>query len=51
MNNDAVDQDQADYELLLYNISDDALEAAAGTDRPCWSKGQTDWPAHNILCC
>ena len=29
----AIDLDQADEEILSYTVSDDALEAAAGTER------------------
>jgi hypothetical protein len=33
MNDDNTDLDQADEEILTYTVSDEALEAAAGTER------------------
>jgi hypothetical protein len=51
MNDTTLDHDQADNELLTGEVSDEALEAAAGADRSCFSKGRTDWPAHNFWCC
>ena len=34
MNDATTDLDQADEEILTYAVSDEALEAAAGTERP-----------------
>jgi hypothetical protein len=33
MNDDTIDLDQADEEILTYTVSDEALEAASGTER------------------
>ena len=33
MNETTIDVDQADEEILTYTVSDEALEAAAGTER------------------
>jgi hypothetical protein len=33
MNDDAINLDQADEEIITYTVSDEALEAAAGTER------------------
>ena len=37
--NTASDLDQADDEILTYTVSDEALEAAAGTEKPSWTTG------------
>jgi hypothetical protein len=39
MNEHQTDLDQADEEILTYTVSDEALEAAAGTDRG----GTSNW--------
>jgi hypothetical protein len=33
MNDDTTNLDQTDEDILTYTVSDDALEAAAGTER------------------
>jgi len=43
--------DQTDEDILNYEVSDEALEAAAGTQEPNYTKGATDWPYGGIYCC
>jgi hypothetical protein len=46
--NDQTDHlDQADEDILTYTVSDDALEAAAGTE-PDYTQHRSYYPA---LCC
>ena len=42
--------DQTDEELLIYEVSDEALEAAAGTER-MWTAMVTDCPTLIAACC
>jgi hypothetical protein len=44
MNDDTTDLDQADEEILTYTVSDEALEAAAGTERGA----NTDFPSTRL---
>jgi hypothetical protein len=41
MNDETTDLDHADEDLLIYAVSDDALESAAGTDTPMISWADT----------
>ena len=42
--------DQADAEILTHEVSDEALEAAAGTER-AWTAMVTDCPTILPACC
>jgi hypothetical protein len=46
MNEQTDDLDQVDEEILASTLSDEALEAAAGTER-----GWTWRPSRGVLCC
>jgi hypothetical protein len=52
MNEQQTDLDQADEEILNYTVSDEALEAAAGTEgRGCDSRFPWPAPTMNRACC
>ena len=50
MNEATTDQNQTDEDILIYEVSDEALEAAAGTERGGASFDPPGWPSYRLCC-